>query len=139
MFKTGDSEVRIRTEDPSLMEQPKFVLTQVAFEHQPNKSTSLSTMEFPSHAPIGRLKEDIAHRVKVPPEFQKWFHKGKELNNDDTFHKLNLERDAIIFIKETKRSGLQEHGAPEVHKISKANSKSLVNNNGTFTETNMLN
>lgn len=70
--------------------------------------------------------------MKVPPESQTWFHKGKELNNDDTFDKLNLERDAIVFIKETRRSGLQENGAAEVYSISTASSKSLINKNASL-------
>uniref|UniRef100_A0A0B7BJ84 Ubiquitin-like domain-containing protein n=1 Tax=Arion vulgaris TaxID=1028688 RepID=A0A0B7BJ84_9EUPU len=73
----------------------------VVFQHLPNKSTSIYNVEFPVKSPVHRLKIDIAQRVKIRPEFQKWNYKGRVLDDKDTILNLRIKRDETIFIQQT--------------------------------------
>lgn len=43
--------------------------------------------------------------MKIQPEYQRWFYKGKELNDRDTILNKRMKRDETIFIEQIDPPG----------------------------------
>jgi hypothetical protein len=95
---------------------------QVVFQHLPNKTTSIYNVELPLKTSIQQLKKDIALRVKIDPEYQKWTYRGRLLGDQETMLNLKLKRDDSIFIEQIDPFKYQQ-ATPDTDTIVRATGK----------------